>query len=30
MRIAVYHDLPSGGAKRALLEQVRGLAAREA
>jgi glycosyltransferase involved in cell wall biosynthesis len=25
MRIAVHHDLPSGGAKRALLEQVRGL-----
>jgi glycosyltransferase involved in cell wall biosynthesis len=28
LRIAVYHDLPSGGAKRALREQVRGLAAR--
>lgn len=27
MRIAVYHDLPSGGAKRALREQVRGLVA---
>lgn len=25
MRIAVFHDLPSGGAKRALYEQVRGL-----
>jgi glycosyltransferase involved in cell wall biosynthesis len=25
MRIAAYHDLPSGGAKRALLEQVAGL-----
>lgn len=25
MRIALYHDLPSGGAKRALYEQVRGL-----
>ncbi len=28
MRIAVYHNLPSGGAKRALREQVAGLAAR--
>jgi glycosyltransferase involved in cell wall biosynthesis len=27
MRIAVYHDLPSGGAKRALREQVKGLRA---
>jgi len=28
MRIAVYHNLPSGGAKRALREQVAGLVAR--
>lgn len=28
MRIAVYHNLPSGGGKRALYEQVRGLIAR--
>ena len=28
MRIAVYHNLPSGGAKRALYEQARRLAAR--
>ncbi len=28
MRIAVYHNLPSGGGKRALYEQVRGLSAR--
>lgn len=27
MRIAVFHDLPSGGAKRALYEQVKGLGA---
>lgn len=27
MRIAVFHDLPSGGAKRALWQQVRGLVA---
>jgi glycosyltransferase involved in cell wall biosynthesis len=28
MRIAVWHNLPSGGAKRALYDQVRGLVAR--
>lgn len=28
MKIAVYHNLPSGGARRALYEMVRGLAAR--
>jgi glycosyltransferase involved in cell wall biosynthesis len=28
MRIAVWHNLPSGGAKRALYDQVRGLIAR--
>lgn len=28
MRIAIYHNLPSGGGKRALLEMVRGLKAR--
>lgn len=28
MRIAVWHNLPSGGGKRALYEQVRGLVAR--
>lgn len=28
MRIAVFHNLPSGGAKRALREQIRGLAGR--
>src|SRR5262245_6646181 len=28
MRIAVWHHLPSGGGKRALYEQLRGLAAR--
>lgn len=28
MRIAVYHNLPSGGGKRALLEMVRGLKTR--
>lgn len=28
MKIAVFHDLPSGGAKRALHQQVRGLVAR--
>ena len=28
MRIAIYHNLPSGGGKRALYEMVRGLAAR--
>jgi len=28
MRIAVYHNLPSGGGKRALLEMIRGLKAR--
>ncbi|MFI5057709.1 MAG: glycosyltransferase family 4 protein [Candidatus Acidiferrales bacterium] len=28
MRIAVWHNLPSGGAKRALYDQVRGLLAR--
>lgn len=28
MRIAVFHDLPSGGAKRALRQQVLGLSAR--
>ena len=28
MRIAVYHELPSGGAKRALFETVRRLAER--
>ncbi len=28
MRVAVYHNLPSGGAKRTLREQVAGLAAR--
>src|SRR4051812_5772762 len=28
MRIAIWHDLPSGGGKRALFEHVRGLVAR--
>ena len=28
MKIAVWHNLPSGGAKRALYDQVRGLVAR--
>ena len=28
MRIAVWHNLPSGGAKRALHDQVRGLVGR--
>ena len=28
MKIALYHNLPSGGARRAMVEMVKGLAAR--